>query len=292
MIISHKNNFIFFKPMKVAGSSVEVSLSKHCDSGDVLTGTNHFDEITSQEYSYPTRNNIVKHRLKNEVALAALSKSGNIHKVTPDMIKSGVFVEVPEPRFHMHALPHQVFKKYERDVSGYRKITIVRNPWDMIVSFFWWSFYTTPAGYIDPSGVPHARNMSTGFSQRSHPEVAPTPLDSAESLRQKLEIFLQLSGNFNGPLGLEKDKNVLDWFIGMNERFYDIDYDNILRYENLQNDYDSLCDSLMIEKSILPRLKSSQRKSKIPYREYFNRWSLSHIENKLSMWINNFNYSF
>ena len=38
MIVSHKNKFIFFKPMKVAGSSIEHGLSKHCGEIDILTG--------------------------------------------------------------------------------------------------------------------------------------------------------------------------------------------------------------------------------------------------------------
>jgi hypothetical protein len=292
MIISHKNKLVFFKPMKVAGSSVEVALSRHCGDEDILTGTNHIEEVISEKYDYPTRNNIVKHRLKNEVALSALSKSGNIHKVTPEMIKSGVFVEVIEPMFHMHSPPCQVFKRCKADISDYRSVTIVRNPWDMIVSFFWWSFYTSPSGYIDSMGVVHSNNISSRFSQSSHPEVAPTLLDDESSLRTKMEIFLQLSGNFNGPFGIERNKNVLEWFIQMNERFYEIDHDYILKYENLQKDYDGLCDFLSFERSTLPRLKTSQRKLKIPYQEYFNDWSLSYVSDRLSTWKDNFNYCF
>ena len=37
LIISHKNQFIFIKTSKTAGSSIEVFLSKACGSGDVIT---------------------------------------------------------------------------------------------------------------------------------------------------------------------------------------------------------------------------------------------------------------
>tara|TARA_R110002060_G_scaffold40576_3_gene51952 strand:- start:416 stop:1255 length:840 start_codon:yes stop_codon:yes gene_type:complete len=278
--------------MKVAGSSVEVALSKHCGDEDVLTGTNHFDEISSDEYDYPTRNNIFKHTLKGEVALSVLSQSGNIHKVTPEMIDSGVLVEVLEPRFHMHAFPEQVFSRYEKNLSDYRKITIVRNPWDMIVSFFWWSFYTSPAGYIDSNGVTHSDNIDLGFSVSSHPEAAPTALDDAESLRRKLEIFCQLAGDFKGPSGREKNQNVLEWFIRDSKKFYKIEYDFVLRQESLQSDYDIMCQDLEISKSTIPRLKSTQRKVKIPYQSYYNDWTRQYVDDRLSMWIERFRYTF
>ena len=40
MIISHKHNFIFFKPWKVGGNSVEYNLAKHCGKKDDIN-TNH-----------------------------------------------------------------------------------------------------------------------------------------------------------------------------------------------------------------------------------------------------------
>jgi len=292
MIISHKNKFVFFKPMKVAGSSVEVALSSHCGDDDILTGTNHIDEISSDEYDYPTKNNVVKHTLKGDVALSALSQSGNIHRVTPEMIEAGVFVDVLEPRFHMHEFPDQVFSKYERDISDYSKITIIRNPWDMIVSFFWWSFYTSQAGYLDSRGVVHTDSIDLGFSVSSHPEAAPTQLDDAKSLKRKLEIFCQLSGDFKGPSGKESNQNVLDWFIRTSERFHRIEYDFMLRQESLQTDYNRMCKDLKLSQSTIPRLKSKQRKVRLPYQDYYNDWTRSLVDDKLSMWIEKFGYAF
>ena len=292
MIISHEHKFVFFKPMKVAGSSVEVALSKHCGEDDVLTGTNHFDELSSREYDYPSRNNIFSHKLKGDVALSAMMQSGNIDKVTPEMMEAGIFVDVLEPRFHMHAFPDQVLTLYEKDISDYRMITIVRNPWDMLVSFFWWSFYASPAGYVDSRGQVRKDGNSLGFSVSSHPEVAPRESDSAETLMRKMEVFCQLSGDFKGPDGVERNQNVLDWLVRTSERFYQIGYDHILQYEALQDDYDKLCFSLGISQEILPRLKTGQRKAKLPYHCYYNAWTRSRIDSKFSMWLEKFEYTF
>ena len=38
MVISHKHKFIFFKTRKTAGSSIQVSLAKHCGKNDIITG--------------------------------------------------------------------------------------------------------------------------------------------------------------------------------------------------------------------------------------------------------------
>ena len=54
MIISHENEFIFFKPLKSAGSSVEFALGNQCGKNDILTGSPYRDEI---EAGYQDRNN-------------------------------------------------------------------------------------------------------------------------------------------------------------------------------------------------------------------------------------------
>jgi|APSaa5957512622_1039677.scaffolds.fasta_scaffold45130_3 hypothetical protein len=36
MIISHKYKYIFIKPMKVAGSSVQVALMENCNKKDII----------------------------------------------------------------------------------------------------------------------------------------------------------------------------------------------------------------------------------------------------------------
>ena len=42
MIISHRHRFIYVKARKVAGTSVEVALAKHCGDADIVTPVGGF----------------------------------------------------------------------------------------------------------------------------------------------------------------------------------------------------------------------------------------------------------
>ena len=51
MIISHRHRFIFIKPKKVAGTSIEISLSRICGPEDVLTPLGAKDEKQRQMWA-------------------------------------------------------------------------------------------------------------------------------------------------------------------------------------------------------------------------------------------------
>ena len=82
--------------MKAAGSSVELSLIKHCGEGDILTGDSLHPDIPE----FQSRNNTFN--------------------------------------FHTHSLPYMVQEKIE--VNDYYKFSMVRNPWDAVVSYYWFAF--------------------------------------------------------------------------------------------------------------------------------------------------------
>ena len=48
MIISHKFRFIFIQNRKVAGSSVQASLGRHCGPDDILTSNGRIPERNSR----------------------------------------------------------------------------------------------------------------------------------------------------------------------------------------------------------------------------------------------------
>ena len=103
MILSHAKKFIFFKPIKVAGTSLEASFRSLCGVTDLIT------QGTTEE------------------ALGGLVGQNNIDP------------ELQSPMFHSHTWPDLFFKKTGQEWEGYSKITVCRNPWDMCVSYYWWS---------------------------------------------------------------------------------------------------------------------------------------------------------
>ena len=65
--------------------------------------------------------------------------------------------------------------------------------------------------------------------------------------------------------------------------------DCIGRFENLQNDFDSICSKIGIPKIELPYHNQTQHKH---YREYYDKESIKFVENKYQKDIEIFNYEF
>jgi hypothetical protein len=102
MIISHRHRFIFLKPRKVAGSSVEVALAQHCGEDDIVTPIGafnpHWDE---DQYVHPG-------------------------KKWPDYAR--------------HTTLTPVRKRLGQKMwDEYFKFAITRNPWDLVVSQYHWA---------------------------------------------------------------------------------------------------------------------------------------------------------
>ena len=102
MIISHSHKFIFLKPRKVAGTSVEVALAQHCGEDDIITPIGAFDARWDEDqYAHPGR----KWR-----------------------------------GYGRHATLKRVRKKLGPEMwDDYFKFTITRNPWDLVVSQYHWA---------------------------------------------------------------------------------------------------------------------------------------------------------
>lgn len=102
MIISHRHRFIFLKPLKVAGTSIEVALAPHCGEDDILTPIGDFDSRWDED--------------RYQVL-------GRKH-----------------PGYRRHGSLALVRRNIGEAVwSDYFKFAVVRNPWDLVVSQYHWA---------------------------------------------------------------------------------------------------------------------------------------------------------
>lgn len=117
MLISPQHNFIFFKPMKCAGSSIEKSLLPHCSSDALCTGGTSLPLIIHKNPydEYPQVNNKYIDAQTGGIAT----------------------------RFHSHTDPALFLKKIKdkKKYKNYLKVTIIRSPWTQLVSWYWWNYY-------------------------------------------------------------------------------------------------------------------------------------------------------
>jgi len=130
MLVSHKHQFIFMKPQKTAGTSVELVLSKYCGESDVVTPfLFEPDPDIRKKHGAPEPLNYVTRKKPNTWT------KGDLYR----LVRYGM---VPEIRFKEHHPAHVVKKLVGIETwNNYRKISIIRNPWDHAVSYYNWVKY-------------------------------------------------------------------------------------------------------------------------------------------------------
>jgi hypothetical protein len=197
--------------------------------------------------------------------------------------------------FHTHSLPHMVKEKVE--VDDHYKFSMVRNPWDVVVSYYWFAF-TKSGKYKLSKNFDDIRNHFTKWlsckSLYNWPRCDELPLskkevfdclvdlsvrDSQYTREQILDSIRRGTFSFKIP-GISShyassknkfwQKTAVEHISHVNEGFYDDDLDYTIRYEKLQEDYENVCNKINIPCEILPRIKSEYKKADMPYVEYYN----------------------
>jgi hypothetical protein len=127
MIISHSHQFIFLKPRKVAGTSLEISFSKFLDANDIVTRISQDDEEERLRRGYLGARNYRK------------SVFELFTNPTVKDFKSLARLKPPQ-KFYNHISAAQVEKMVGPEIwDNYKKISVVRNPWDYAVSYFFYA---------------------------------------------------------------------------------------------------------------------------------------------------------
>jgi hypothetical protein len=237
MIISHKYKYIFIKSKKVAGTSVEAALAKHCGGEDIVTPIEYSPELDEDEYSPLFKN-----------------YEGYYNHITPD----------------------EIIKKIgQKTWDEYYKFTIVRNPWDLVVSRYWWEKRNPPKKKFTIKKI-----MSNVFNRKAY-SIA------AQKLRHKKrnKTFEQFVNSLtvkntptNGVYYFDKDNKPL--------------CDYYMRYENLDEEYKKVCAHLGIPRETLPKLKTKTRKNKEHYSTYYTEQTKQKVSEIFKKEIEFFNYEF
>lgn len=151
------------------------------------------------------------------------------------------------------------YKKYlPNDVyNNYKKIAVVRNPWDRIVSLYF---------------SPHAGR--TKFDQNEFIKV----IKSCHTLPFYLNLISPVEHLFSK----------LGFFKGIKYDLCDqIDY--FLRFENLNSDYEKLCNEIGIDYIPLVVRNKSKR---LPYQDYYTPKTMDLVKRKFKCEIDTFGYEF
>jgi len=233
MIISHTHKFIFIKSEKTAGTSIEAALSRYCSGDDVVTPINDYSHNRNEKGEFIHQSMNADEYIKLDLP--------NLQHVDAATIRSRVTPEVWD---------------------GYFKFSIARNPWDRIISDFFWK------KRLDTAIRPKKRFY----------HYLGIPFNELEHLRKLFTEFVH-SGEWTN-----------------NDRFYTINdqlcTDYVIRYERLYDDLGEVCKVIGVESCTIPRLKSGLRKKTYHYSRYYDEESRAIVADAHNNDIRLFGYEF
>jgi len=119
-IISFKRRFIFLRPRKMAGTSLQIALSRFCGEEDLMSRLRfeESEQLMKCHYRYPVRDR-----------MAVVKKNG----------------EKSEVELGPHVSAREIRKCVGDDVfRPFLKISVTRNPYDRMVSLYAWRHRPKP----------------------------------------------------------------------------------------------------------------------------------------------------
>ena len=249
MLVCPERKIIFFKPLKCAGSSVEHALLNFCSPGALCTGS---------KGEYQQQNNLIP------------GSNPPAYLFTQHQTPAAFFSKVLHPNFY----------------DDYQKITITRNPWDALVSYYWWVVRNKGKDFVNPA---YRQYIVDNIISRN---------DSSAAVKNKFERVLTIAQDYSGlgiarQVGLEGTiSSPLILFSLVNSSFLHESIDHYLTYENIELEYLSFCKNMSFAHAPLPRHKMQHRPHNRNNSEYFSEWMKGEIDYYFRDYIAKFEYRF
>jgi len=179
MIVCHRYKFIFLKTRKTAGTSIEIGLSRFCSDDDIITPIKREDERTRRQLGY---------RGPQNFRLSPFRYSRN------DWAR--LVTRFKPARCHNH-MPATLVRKWvgEEVWNSYFKFAFERNPWDkMISSYYWRTRRMNRRPTFEAFVHEYAEQLSDFRIYSTDGEVAVNHVGRFENLEQELEAIVRRLG--------------------------------------------------------------------------------------------------
>lgn len=133
MIVSHRHRFIFLKTSKTAGTSIEIALARFCDPDDIITPVSPEDEPLRRALGHPGPQHYMADAEDAPAPLRGLS-----------LLSSGKRRKFGR-KFYNHMPASEARLLLGEDIwQSYFKFCVQRNPWDRVISAYYWQYRYPP----------------------------------------------------------------------------------------------------------------------------------------------------
>ncbi len=183
--------------------------------------------------------------------------------------------------YRAHELPDEIREKVGEVVwATYFKFTVARNPWDLLVSYihfklgvrFWraiWWKRRSPTAFV--RSVPRCLRLSQ------------LRREFARGRRKESVEAMLREGLFSYDV-----ERIPQFYFSRGETYADY----VIRFENLQQDYDEVCRRLELPQQSLPKINTRMRPRSTDYRDYYTDFSREYIADLCRPMITAFGYRF